>query len=130
MRQGTTHPVPTIFEIAEQFRHAGMFHRAALCIAQQVLLANISYVGRFLVFGEEVVIRLFTLRSNVFRDRFVPFLAIGENWVDIENHPAEIECTVAHDIADVEAGISMARHINGASGGLRKELDTFHRRGI
>ncbi len=51
---------------------------------------------------------------------------VGEDRIDIENHPAKLEQAVAHHIANAEAGEGLARGDDRASGLTRKELSAFH----
>ena len=94
-----------------------MIDRAGLAVLQQVLLADIGGVARITVLGEQVVERLLAGRADFLGDRFVPFLAVGEDRIDIENHPAKIEQLVAHDVADAEPRAGAARRIDVPSGG-------------
>ena len=80
-----------------------MINRAAASIGHKITLADIGNITRLLVFGEEVIERLIAWRANVFGDRGVPFLAIGEDRVDIEDHAAKIEQAMPDDIANAEA---------------------------
>ena len=73
-------------------------------VAEQVLLADIGDVARFRILGEQVVIGLVLGRTQVLRYRLVPFLAVGEDRIDVEDHAAEIEQPVAYDLANREAG--------------------------
>ena len=56
-----------------------------------------------------MVERLVLARADRLGDRLVPFLAVGEDRIDVEDHAAEIEHPVAHDVADREAG---KRHVD------------------
>ena len=103
-------------ELVEQFGQSRMVHRATLAIGQQVLLADIGDIAGFAVLGEQVVERLFAVRADFLGDGFVPFLAIGEDRVDIKHHAAEIEHAVTHDIADAKARLCAQRGIDLAFG--------------
>ena len=83
--------------------------RAGAGIADQVLLADICDVGIVVALGQQVIKRLIPVRANIFGNGIVPFLAIGENRIDIEDHTAKIEQAMAHDIANGEACASAAR---------------------
>ena len=43
-------------------------------------------------------------RAHRLGDRLIPFVAVGEFGVDVEDHAAEIEQAMAHDLANAEAG--------------------------
>ena len=58
--------------------------------------------------------------NDLGRDRFVPFLAVGEDRVDVEDDAAEVVIAVAHDVADGKTAAHLARRIDHASG-LRRE---------
>ena len=103
-----------------------MIHRPAFAILGQVLLADIGDVARIPILGEQVIERLFAVRANFFRDRFVPFLAVGEDRVDIEHHSAKIEDPVAHHIADPEPGPGKPRRIDIAASLGREERGAIH----
>ena len=54
-------------------------------VRDQILLADIGDVARIRILGEEVVEGLLLGRPHRFGDRLIPFLAIGELRIDIEN---------------------------------------------
>jgi hypothetical protein len=45
-------------------------------------------------------------RTDLFGDRLPPFLRVGEDRVDVEDHAAEREDAVAHDLADCVLGVA------------------------
>ena len=71
-------------------------------IAHQILLTDIRDIARIGVFGEDMVKRLVLGRAGLFGNRIIPFLAIGEDGIDIEDDTAKIVQPVAHDIAEIE----------------------------
>lgn len=85
---------------AEKFFDFGVMNLAGLAIAQQILLADIGPVAAVRTFGEQMVKRLIFCRSNRFRYRLIPFLAVGKNRVYIEDNPAKFKYSVANDIAN------------------------------
>ena len=89
-----------------------MIDRPGVAIFEQVLLADIGGVARITILGEQVVERLFALRADFHRDRFVPFLAVGEDRINIENNTTKIEHPVTHDIADPEPGVRCAGRVD------------------
>ena len=64
------------------------------------MLAYISDVTVFGVFGEQMVKWLIFRRTHWLRDRLIPFIAIGKDGINVEHHTAKIEYTVAHHVAD------------------------------
>ena len=80
-----------------------MVDRLVGIVGDQILLADIGDVARFHILGEQMVERLVLARPDILRDRLIPFRAVGEDRIDIEDHAAKIEYAVAHDIADREA---------------------------
>ena len=86
-----------------------MVHWTCIAITNQILLADLSDVAVFAVFREQVIERLFTAWSHFGRDRVVPFLAVGEDGIDIEYHTTKIEGPVSNDIANSKAGMADRR---------------------
>ncbi len=103
-----------------------MIHWTAVAVGDQVLLADVGDVARVLVLGEQMVERLIAVRTDFFRDRIVPFLAIGEDRVDIKNHSAEVEQTVANHVTNTEARAELTGRLNRAARLIRKKLSVFH----
>ena len=89
-----------------------MIDRTGLAVGQQVLLADIGDIARITVLGEQVVKRLLAVGAHFFRDRFVPFLAIREDRIDIEDYPAKIEDFMANNIANPEPRLRALRGID------------------
>jgi hypothetical protein len=54
--------------------------------------------------------RLVLGRAQILRDRFIPFVGIREDRVDIEDHAAKVEHPVADDIPDREPRGRDRRH--------------------
>ena len=102
MCKRATHPVAAVLELFEQLRDGRMIDRATFGISHEISLADIGHVGGFLVLGEQVVEWLVARRADVLGDGFVPFFAIGEDRIDIEDHTAEIEESVANNLANAE----------------------------
>jgi len=92
-----------------------MVHWLFAVIMAQVLLADIGNVAALTIFGEQMVKGLITVRPDILRDGFVPFLAIGEDRVDVEYHTSKAEQTVLHHIANAETGMS-------DNGGVKTEM--------
>jgi hypothetical protein len=114
--------VVAIVELLEQLFDLGVVHRAAIAVLDQVLLADIGDIGAFLILGEEVVIGLFAPGTKILGDLLVPFLAVGEDGVDVEHHAAKIILTVANDVADGKIGTAGARHLDTPASLGRKKL--------
>ena len=89
----------------KQPRDIGMANRFAAVIGQQILLADIGDIAAIGIFREKMIEGLVSWRLQVLWNRFIPFLAIGEDRIDIIDHAAEIENPVADDIANGEARI-------------------------
>ena len=126
MREAAAQAVAPTCKILEQLVNAGMLDRAAIKVHQQVLLTDIGDVAFFLILGEEVIIGLVAPRAYLFGDLFEPFIAVGEDRIDIENHPAEIMRAVAHDIANGKARSCMKGGLDSLAGLRRKELCVVH----
>ena len=103
-----------------------MIDRSTFRVGEQVLLADIGDVGTVFVLCQQVIIWLIAIRAQVLRNGLVPFFAIGEDRVNIEDHSAKIECAMAHDIANSEAGTSVAGSLDGSASLGRKEHGTVH----
>ena len=126
MRQALPHPVAPGLELLEILVHVRVRNRARDRIADQVLLADIGNVVAVLALGEQVVERLVAIGPDVFWDRLVPSVAIGEDGVDIEDHAAKIGHPVFHHIANGEAAFHAAGDIDGATGLGGEILCSFH----
>lgn len=77
-----------------------MFNWPAIGIRQKVLLAHIGDVRAVVALCQQVVEWLILMRSDIFRDCLVPFLAIGEDGIDIKDHTAKIEHAMANNITN------------------------------
>ena len=130
MRQPAPQRIPSPIKLLEQLFDRGVIHRAAFAVTLQVLLADIGDIRAFAIFGEQVIIGLLTLGPDFVRDRFEPFLAVGEDRIDIENHPAKVVDAVLDDIADGEARLVAQRCIDQPTGLGREEAGAFHARYI
>src|SRR5206468_5304478 len=97
--------VAAALEPVEHARNARVVDRLISLVRQQILLADISDVARFRIFSEQVIEGLILGRPDRLRDRFIPFVAVGEDRVDIEDHAAKVEQSVAHDLADRKTGL-------------------------
>lgn len=94
-------PVLVTREEAGQCR---VIDRFVAVVGQQILLADIGDIARFGVLGEQMVEGLVLGRANLFGNRVIPFVAISEDGVDVEDHAANIEHAVPHDVTDREPG--------------------------
>ena len=97
---------------------AGWSTGSPLVVGQQILLADIGDVARFRILGEQMVERLVLGRPDLLGDRLIPFLAVGEDRIDVEDHAAEVEQPVAHHLADREAGMGDRRRRGGRCVGV------------
>src|SRR3546814_16396551 len=73
-----------------------------------------------------MVERLVPVRTKILGDRLVPFLAIGEDRIDIEDHAAEIEQAVPNNLADSEIGMRDRRRLDGGGEDGEKGLGSGH----
>jgi len=93
----------------EQPRDRRMIDGLAAVVVEQVLLADIGDIAALGILGEQVVKGLVLARAQILGDRFIPVVAVGEDRIDVEDHAAEIEHPVTHDIADREARVRYRR---------------------
>ncbi len=102
MRQAVAHPVASVFELLEILMHIRVRDRAGKRVPDQILLTDIGDVITLVAFGEQVVERLVAIGPDLFGNGLIPFFAIGEDRIDIEDDTAKIESFVTHDIANRE----------------------------
>src|SRR3990167_5326999 len=88
VRQAAPQPIAAIAETLEHLVQRRVVNRPGLCIRLEVLLADIGDIAVLVVLGEKVIERLVTRGTDVLGDRLVPFLAVGEDRVDIEDDAA------------------------------------------
>lgn len=93
----------------EQPRYGGVIHRFFAIIRNQILLTNIGNIIAVGVLSEQMIKGLILGRSNVLRNRFVPFFTVRKNGIDVENHAAKFEMPMTHDITNVEARMRNGR---------------------
>ncbi len=103
-----------------------MIDWACLTIGKQILLADVGHIAVVAIFREQVIEWLFPVRPDFRRNRFVPFLAIGEDRIDIEDNAAKIEHPVAHDIADPEPRLGPFRRFYVSASLRRIKGRSFH----
>ena len=101
--------IAAVGERFEQVRHRRVLHRFGGAVRHQILLADISDVARFRILREQVVKGLLLGWPHFLRDCLIPLLAIGEDWIDVEDHAAKVEQAVADHVADREAGVDDRR---------------------
>ena len=82
-----------------------MANRFAAVIGQQILLADISDVAAVGIFRQQMVKRLVPRWLQILWNGLIPFLAVGEDRIDIIDYAAKIKNPVANDIANGEARI-------------------------
>lgn len=111
MTMDASQRITAVLEAVEQAGDRRVFDRLVTVVGQQILLAYIGDVAGFRVFREQMVKWLVPARAYGLGNRFVPFLGIGEDRIDVKNDAAKIENTVAHDVTDRIAGMG-----NGRSG--------------
>src|SRR5438309_7839956 len=96
--------VPSRLEAVEHGADGGMVDRLVGVVGDEVLLADVGDVGRLRVFGEQMVEGLVPGWPDLLGYRVIPFVAVGELRVDIENDAAEVEKAMLDDVANREAG--------------------------
>ena len=99
----------------EHGRKRRMIDRLIAFIGDQVLLADVGDVAALGIFGEQMVEGLVPGRTDFFGNRFVPFVAVGEDRVDVEDHAAKVEQAVSNDVADPE---TRAGHVDRRGHGV------------
>src|SRR5262245_14773924 len=88
-----------------------MAHWLAGRIRQQVLLRYVGDVFGLRVLREQMVERLVLVRTDLGRDRLVPFLGVVEFGIDVEHDAAEREQAVADHLTDLELGVARLAHV-------------------
>jgi hypothetical protein len=109
----------------EQALDRGMIDHLVAVVMHQIMLADISDIIAFGIFGEEMVEGLILCRANILRDGLIPFLAVGEDGIDVENHPPKLEQPMPHDIADRKARVGNGRGIQPDRGGGGTPADGY-----
>src|SRR3546814_18758131 len=66
--------------------------------------------------SEQVIKRLIPVRTHILRNGLIPFLAIGEDRINIEHHATKSEHAVLHNVADTEAGMRDHGCLDGSIG--------------
>ena len=105
----TFQSVTAVSEAVEKIPDRGMFDRSLAAVILQILLADVSNVTCLGILGEQMVEGLVLGRSRLLRDSFIPFLAIGKDRIDVEDHAAEIEQAMPNHVPDREPRISYWR---------------------
>jgi hypothetical protein len=106
--------IPPVTEVHEYPGNCRMFDRPILFVGHQILLTDISNIAVVRIFREQMIERLILARSNLGWNRIVPFLAIGKDRIDIEDHTAKFKHSVAHHIADAKTRARNRRRSNRA----------------
>jgi hypothetical protein len=73
-------------------------------VRHQILLGDVGDVLAVRVLGVEVIERLFLGGTHLGGDRAPPFLGVGEDRIDVEDHSAERVNPVFDDLANPEFG--------------------------
>ena len=94
--------IAPIAEFTEQIGQVGVIDRLAAIIGDKVLLRDIGDVIGLIVFGQQMVKRLFFRRSRLFGDGGVPFISVGKLRVDIENDTPKRVFTMANHLTETE----------------------------
>ena len=90
----------------EKAGNRGMIDHLIAIITNEILLAYISDVAAFVVLGEEMIKGLILGGPKILGDRFIPFFAVCEDRIDVEDDAAKLEQPVPHHLAYGEAGMA------------------------
>ena len=71
-------------------------------VRNEILLRDVSDVGRILSLGKDVIVGLVLTRSNIRWNRKPPFLGVTKERVDIEDHAAKWTESMFHNLPDSE----------------------------
>jgi len=94
--------ITTVFEtIEDQFELRVSAGREAL-VRDEVLLGDVGDVGRVIRFGEDVIIGLVLVGSDLGGNRQPPLLGVIEERIDIEDHAPKGAEAMYHDVSDSE----------------------------
>ena len=118
--------VAAISIASEQPGDGGMINWLFAFVEHQILLADIGDIAAFHILGEQVVKGLVLGRPDVERDSVVPFIAIGKDRIDIENHAAKIEQAVPNDIANCKIRMGDRRQRDGGIGREGGDVRAVH----
>lgn len=105
--------------VAEQARNRGMVDRLVAVIRDDILLADICDVARFTIFREQMVEGLVPIGAHVLGNGLIPFLAIGEDRIDVEYHSAKTEEAMLHYVANTETSVGNGGSVTGHAGAKR-----------
>src|ERR1700691_3704522 len=87
-----------------------MQHRLAAIIGQKILLGDVGDVFGLIVLSEQMVEGLVLVRTDLRRDRLVPFLGVVEDGIDVEDNAAERKQAVPDYLADLKFGAPKVIH--------------------
>ena len=79
--------VAPLGERLEQPRYGRVINRLVRFVEFQILLADIGDVLTVRIFGEKMVEGLVARRAHVLGNGGIPFLAVVEDGIDVEDHP-------------------------------------------
>ena len=99
-----------IFERAEQIRDIRMIDRFARIILDQILFRYIGNVIILIVFGQQVIERLFLGRAAVLGDGRIPFVRVAEFGIHVKNHTPKRVFAVADHLSQMIFG-SRLQHV-------------------
>lgn len=110
----------------EQSINRGMINGFFALVEHQILLADISNIAAFTIFGEQVVKWLIPIRPDMFGDRQIPFLAIGKDRIDIEDHTPKSKLAMLHDITNAKTRVDDDRCLKGGVSANRQSVVRIH----
>src|SRR5690606_11171734 len=96
--------VAAVRQHLEYFAYAGVPDWLRGTVFQKVLLGDIGDVLGSRVLGDQMIVGLILARPALFGNGLVPFLAIVELLIDVENHARKREQSMAHYLSDREFG--------------------------
>jgi hypothetical protein len=95
----------------ENFGDLGMTERLAGIVRQKILLGDVGHVFGFSVLREQMIIGLILVRTNIRRNRLIPFLGVAKERVDIEYYAAKRIDAMPDDLADGILGTANLIHL-------------------
>jgi len=117
-------PVAAAVIAVEHVRDRRVVDRLFALVNDEVLLADIRDVCGLGILGEQVIEGLVLGRPKLLGNGFVPFLAVREFRIDVEDDSAEIEDPMAHHLADRETRAGHA-DLPGHRGGTLERSHGF-----
>ena len=93
--------IPITIKIIKHIGQIRMLNRATIGIWNKILLANIGCVETFLVFRQEMIVRLLAARTNFRRNGIIPFFGVIKFRINIKHDPAKRVMAVTDNITNI-----------------------------